>query len=269
MDTGTTHSLRVRSLSIGYAPKAVARPLAFSLQAQTLCGIVGRNGSGKSTLLRTLAGLQPKLSGSISVQHTNLEALSRTQLAQTLSVVLTEPPAAKAITVEELVALGRQPYTSWMGTLTRQDRERIAQTLKTFYLHTLRHRKCHELSDGQRQRVLIARAVVQDTPLILLDEPTTHLDLYHKVQIVTLLQRLAHQHQKTIVFTTHEIDLAIQLCDRILMLDGAANPFGTPCELIQQNHFERLFPEEMIRFDAQTGTFKVTQPSRNAPRSSE
>ena len=106
---------------------------------------------------------------------------------------------------------------------------------------------------------MIARALAQDTDIILMDEPTTHLDLYHKVQILKLLQNLAHQEEKTIVFTTHEIDLAIQLCDKILILDGNQNPFGEPCELIAQKHFERLFPSEMVLFDAKTGSFKVNK----------
>lgn len=251
------HSLSVTALSVGYKNKAVATPLTFSLEAGTLCGIVGNNGAGKSTLLRTLAGLHPKLSGTITLQDTKLENLSPTQRAKALSVVLTAPPVARAITVEELVTLGRQPYTHWMGTLTLQDRRHINQSLDAFLLHTLRHSPCCELSDGQLQRALIARAIAQDTPLIFLDEPTTHLDLFHKVQILKLLQRLARNQQKTVVFTTHEINLAIQVCDTILILDGATNPFGTPCALIQQQHFERLFPPELLFFDPKTGTFKV------------
>ncbi|MEX0314343.1 MAG: ATP-binding cassette domain-containing protein [Allomuricauda sp.] len=128
-----------------------------------------------------------------------------------------------------------------------------------FLLTDLRYNKCHELSDGQLQRVLIARAMAQDTPLILLDEPTTHLDLYHKVQILKLLQQLAHSKGKTILFTTHEIDLAIQLCDKILILDGNQNPNGTPHDLIEQKCFEELFPKEMVQFDAKTGSFKVNK----------
>lgn len=259
MTTAPLHSLQATSLSIGYKAQTIGTPLHLSLQAGTLCGIVGRNGIGKSTLLRTLAGLQPKLSGSITLQGTPLEDLSPNLLAKTLSVVLTEAPASGNIRVMELIALGRQPYTPWMGTLSAQDRAQVHRSVDALLLHPLRHCKYHELSDGQRQRALIARAMAQDTPLIFLDEPTTHLDLYHKVQILKLLQHLAHQHQKTVVFTTHEIDLALQLCDTLLILNGGTNPFGPPRELIQQKHFEGLFPSEMVRFDAQTGRFRVMQ----------
>lgn len=251
--------VKIKELAVGYGSKTVAQNINFELEHGVLCGIVGVNGIGKSTLLRTLAGFQPKLSGNIEVKSKSLDKHSPSELAQNLSVVLTEQPASKNLTVQELIALGRQPYTNWIGTLTLKDKEHIQKSLDAFLLQELRFNKCHELSDGQLQRVLIARAMAQDTPLILLDEPTTHLDLYHKVQILKLLQQLAHQNQKTILFTTHEIDLAIQLCDKILILDGDNNPFGDPCELIEQKHFERLFPSEMVQFDAKTGSFKVNK----------
>ncbi len=251
--------ITIKELAVGYSSKTVASNINFTLEPGVLCGIVGVNGIGKSTLLRTLANFQPKLSGSIEIQNKNLEKYAPTELAQKLSVVLTEQPTSKNLTVQELIALGRQPYTNWIGTLTSKDKEHIQKSMDAFLLEELRFSKCHELSDGQLQRVLIARAMAQDTPLILLDEPTTHLDLYHKVQILKLLQQLAHQNQKTIIFTTHEIDLAIQLCDKILILDGSTNPFGNPCELIEQKYFERLFPSEMVQFDAKTGSFKVNK----------
>ena len=124
-------------------------------------------------------------------------------------------------------------------------------------LEALREKKSFELSDGQLQKALIARALAQDTDVLLLDEPTTHLDLYHKVQILKTLQKVAHQSQKMIVFTTHELDLAIQLCDRILIIGLDDYYFGEPCELIAQKNFDTLFPSDLVRFDAKTGTFKI------------
>ncbi|WP_420322900.1 ABC transporter ATP-binding protein [Flagellimonas sp.] len=253
------HSIAVKNLTVGYKDKIVAENINFSMGEGQLCAIVGVNGIGKSTLLRTLGKLQPKLSGEITINGKALELHSSFELAKTLSFVLTEQPASKNLTVQELIALGRQPYTNWIGTLTSQDKQQVEESLSSFLLTELRHNKCHELSDGQLQRVLIARAMAQDTPLILLDEPTTHLDLYHKVQILKLLQQLAHSKQKTIIFTTHEIDLAIQLCDKILILDDNENPWGTPSELIEQKHFEQLFPSEMVQFDAKTASFKVNK----------
>lgn len=252
-------TISVGGLTIGYGKTEIARNINFSLESGSLCAIVGVNGIGKSTLLRTIGGFQPKLSGYIHVLGKELERQQPEQLAKVLSVVLTEPPASKNLTVQELIALGRQPYTNWLGTLTKQDKTQIGESLNAFLLTELRDRKCHELSDGQLQRVLIARAMAQDTPVILLDEPTTHLDLYHKVQILKMLRELAHERQKTIIFTTHEIELAIQLCDRILILDGSENPFGDPCKLIEEQHFEGLFPTEMVQFDPKTGSFRVNK----------
>lgn len=207
--------------------------------------------------MRTLGKVQEKLSGNIYIDDKDLESYTSLDLAAQLSVVLTEPIASKNLTVLELIALGRLPYTNWLGTLSQGDKTQIENCLQQLDLIELQHKKCHELSDGQLQRVLIGRAMAQDTPLILLDEPTTHLDLYHKVQIVKLLKELAKTNKKTILFTTHEIDLAIQLSDKILILDGSENPFGQPCELIENGDFEKLFPTDMIQFDATSGSFKV------------
>ncbi|RIV42097.1 ABC transporter ATP-binding protein [Flagellimonas pelagia] len=259
MEKRIQKNLSAHNLAIGYGKNVVVEHIDFSLELGTLCAIVGVNGIGKSTLLRTLGRFQPKLSGNITLNNKELDQYSPLDLSKKLSVVLTEQPASKNLTVLELIALGRQPYTNWLGTLSPEDEKYIQIALNAFLLNDLKHRKCHELSDGQLQRVLIARAMAQDTPLILLDEPTTHLDLYHKVQILKMLQQLAHDQQKTIVFTTHEIELAIQLCDNILILDGKENPFGDPCELIEQKHFEKLFPSEMVQFDAKTGSFKVSK----------
>jgi ABC-type cobalamin/Fe3+-siderophores transport systems, ATPase components len=259
MEKEVQKSLSTHNLSIGYRKNVVGQHINFELHLGTLCAIVGVNGIGKSTLLRTLGRFQSKLSGNIRLNGKELDQYSPLERSKKLSVVLTEQPASKNLTVLELIALGRQPYTNWLGSLSPEDEKQIQFALDAFLLNDLKHRKCHELSDGQLQRVLIARAMAQDTPVILLDEPTTHLDLYHKVQILKMLQQLAHDQQKTVLFTTHEIELAIQLCDKILILDGQESPFGDPCELIEQKHFEKLFPSKMVQFDAKTGSFKVSK----------
>lgn len=253
--------LSIRQLSIGYKQTSIIRDINFHLDQGQLCGIVGVNGIGKSTLLRTMANLQPKLAGDVLLEGTSLEALSPLQLAKKLALVLTEPPATKNLSVQELIALARQPYTNWLGSLTKKDHQKTEETIQYFQLEALRHKKCFELSDGQLQQVLIARAMAQDTSLIFLDEPTTHLDLSNKVQVFKRLAQLAHQHQKTVLFTTHEIELAIQMCDKILILDGNENPFGSPSELIENGCFDSLFPSDVVQFDAKTGTFKVNKNS--------
>ena len=235
----------------------VAKDINFLLHSGELTAIIGINGIGKSTLLRTLGKVQPKLSGDIQLNGKVLENHKPLELATEISVVLTEPIASKNMTVFELVALGRQPYTNWIGTLSTKDRTKVKSAIEMVELIPLQYKKCHELSDGQLQRVMIARALAQDTAIILLDEPTTHLDLYHKVHLLKLLKSIAHKTRKTIVFTSHEIEMAIQLCDTMLLLDNAKNPSGKPSELIAQKAFENLFPSDVISFDANTGTFRI------------
>ena len=253
--------LSVKNLAIGYQNKvkdiAVAEAIDFSLSPGELTAIVGINGIGKSTLLRTLGNAQPRLSGSINIDKRTLENYRPQELSTKISMVLTEPIASKNMTVLELVALGRQPYTNWIGTLSQRDSTKIKEAITMLELENLTYKKCYELSDGQLQRAMIARALAQDTSIILLDEPTTHLDLYHKVTILKLLKSIAHKMQKTILFTTHEIEIAIQLCDKMLLLDGKKNPFGQPCELIEQRTFESLFPSDTVSFDANTGSFRI------------
>ena len=222
-----------------------------------MSAIVGVNGIGKSTLLRTLGKVQPKLSGTIVLGNKDLKSYSTMELASTVSVVLTESLASKNLTVLELIALGRQPYTNWIGKLSATDKNKIQEAILMVDLDELKNKKCYELSDGQLQRVMIARALAQDTSIILLDEPTSHLDLHHKVQILKLLKSIAHKTQKTILFTSHEIEMAIQLCDKILIMNIESHEFGEPCELIQNQSFERLFPKDTVKFDAKTGSYKI------------
>ncbi|MFC3973647.1 ABC transporter ATP-binding protein [Maribacter confluentis] len=256
-DKNINSTLTVSNLSIGYDKKVIADSISFDLKKGELVAIVGVNGIGKSTLLRTIAGFQPKLSGSIQIEGKELANIDSLDLAKKVSVVLTEPIASKNMSVKELLALGRQPYTNWLGKLSVDDMAFITKSVKLLELTPFLDKKCFELSDGQLQRVMIARALVQDTSIILLDEPTTHLDLYHKVQILKLLKSIAHQTKKTILFTSHEIELAIQLCDKMLILDGHTNPFEEPCKHIEHKNFETLFPAELISFDANSGTFKI------------
>tara|TARA_R110002020_G_scaffold91560_1_gene222202 strand:+ start:37593 stop:38360 length:768 start_codon:yes stop_codon:yes gene_type:complete len=253
--------LEAHGLRIGYGQKkqwkTVAGEIDFTLLQGELAAIVGINGIGKSTLLRTLGRVQPKLDGGIFLDGLPIDGLGPLALASKISMVLTEPLASKNLAVWELLALGRQPYTNWLGTLASEDRSKIALAIELVGIGDLQYKKCYELSDGQLQKVMIARALAQDTSIILLDEPTSHLDLYHKVQILKLLGSIAHETQKTVLFTTHEIEIAIQLCDKMLVMDREECYFGQPCELILQGCFQKLFPADTIVFDPDTGSFKV------------
>ncbi len=235
----------------------IAKGLNFSLLGGEISAIIGINGIGKSTLLRTVGKVQPKLSGTIYLNDKNLKDYNALELASKISVVLTEPLASKNLTVLELISLGRQPYTNWIGKLSNKDKAKIQEAIAMVELAELQYKKCHELSDGQLQRVMIARALAQDTAIILLDEPTSHLDLHHKVRILKLLKSIAHKTNKTILFTSHEIEMAIQLCDKILVLNKEVHDFGKPNELIQKSAFEKLFPIDTVSFDPSTGSFKI------------
>lgn len=222
-----------------------------------LVGLIGVNGVGKSTLLRSLSGVQPILKGKISILNTALDKIISEELAKTISLVLTEQPISKNLSVLELIALGRQPYTNWIGTLSNIDKEKINSAIELVNIEALKEKKCFELSDGQLQKVLIARALAQDTPLIILDEPTTHLDIYHQAYVLKLLKKLTVETNKCILFATHEINLALQLCDKIIVMDKNEVHIGSPNELIEQGVFSKIFPSDLIYFDKNSISFKI------------
>lgn len=219
--------------------------------------VTGINGIGKSTLLRSLCGIQPTLSGEITIGNKQLSDISSKELSEMVSVVLTNQPLSKNLSVFELVALGRQPYTNWLGRLSPADREKTETAILLTDIEMLRDRKCYELSDGQFQRVLIARALSQDTPVIILDEPTSHLDMYHKAQVLRLLKDLSRQTGKAIIFATHEINLAIQLCDQIIVIQEQKVLQGTPGDLIEKKVFHHIFPPDIVFFDGESNSFKI------------
>ena len=253
--------LKTENLSIGYSSKnantIVSKDINIDIQKGELVGLVGANGIGKSTLLRTLTTVQPKISGTILLNNKALETYSSIDLATSLSLVLTETIASKNLTVFELVALGRQPYTNWLGSLSETDTAITNRALEQVNIDDLKTKKCFELSDGQLQKVMIARALAQDTDIIILDEPTTHLDMYHKAYILKLLQTLAKETQKTILFSSHEIDLAIQLCDKMIVMTEEGVVSESPCNLISKGTFDNLFPKDLIAFDNSSGSFRV------------
>lgn len=219
--------------------------------------MVGANGIGKSTLLRTLTRVQVAIEGTIHINNNDLMTINDLELSKVLSIVLTESIAVKNLTVFELVSLGRQPYTNWVGTLSKNDITIVNNALTITNLNDLKSKKCFELSDGQLQKVMIARALAQDTALIILDEPTTHLDMYHKAYVLKLLKKLAKDTNKTILFSSHEIDLAIQLCDKMIVMSNDKIISDTPKNLIQKEVFNSIFPKDMIVFDKKTGAFRV------------
>lgn len=253
--------LSAQHLSIGYHNKkqvdTIAKNINLAFAEGNLIALIGANGIGKSTLLRTLTGIQKPLEGEVKLNSKSITSYTAAALAQNLAVVLTETLPPSNLSVFELVALGRQPYTNWLGTLSPEDLEKVNTALKLTQIDHLAHKKHFEISDGQLQKVLIARALAQDTPLIVLDEPTTHLDLQHKVNLIRLLKKLAAETGKCILYSTHDLDLALQLSDEIVVMAGKDILQGTPQYLIENNVFDRLFDDKTIRFDAIKGGFTV------------
>ncbi len=248
-------------MSVGYRNKSevisIAKNIDIEIAEGELVGLIGVNGVGKSTLLRSLSGVQPILDGDVSILNNSLKSLSPETLAQTISVVLTEQPISKNLSVTELIALGRQPYTNWIGTLSKLDKEKINTAITLVNVELLKEKRCFELSDGQLQKVLIARALAQDTPLIILDEPTTHLDMYHQAYVLKLLKKLTAETNKSILFATHEINLALQLCDKIIVMTKDSVHVGTPKDLIDKQIFSSIFPSDLIYFDIDAVSFKI------------
>ena len=253
--------LSCNDISIGYQSKnqtnIIGSNINLSLETGKLIALVGQNGIGKSTLLRTLAAIQKPLSGDVLLNNKNINDYSNLELSQNLSLVLTEKLPPSNLTVFEIIALGRQPYTNWIGKLSDEDLLQINTAIKITNIEHLIHKKHYEISDGQLQIVLISRALAQDTPLIILDEPTTHLDLLHKATLLKLLKKLSSETNKCILFSTHDIDLAIQLADEIIVITPTKIVQDNPNKLIENNVFNDLFDNEFIKFDIQIGKFIV------------
>ena len=253
--------LQATNISIGYSNKkettVVASKVNLSLEKAKLTALIGANGIGKSTLLRTIIGIQSPLSGKVFLEEKDIHSLDNLTLAQHLSVVLTDKLPPSNLTVFELIALGRQPYTNWIGKLTEEDIAKVNEALELTQISHLAHKRHHEISDGQLQITLIARALAQDTPLIILDEPTTHLDLLHKVTLLKLLKKLTLETGKCILFSTHDIDMAIQLSDEMIIMTSESVVQDQPCNLIMKGSFNTLFQDEHILFDAEKGKFVI------------
>ncbi|MFQ3535143.1 MAG: ABC transporter ATP-binding protein [Aggregatilineales bacterium] len=255
--------LTAQGLSVGYwtgrsAPKIVLRDLSLTLERGALVCLIGQNGAGKSTLMRTLAAVQKPLSGSVHVGAEDVHRLPISRLARLISIVLTERAQTSLLSAYEVAALGRLPYTDWTGRLSDVDRAIVEWALEAVGASALAERPISELSDGERQKVMIGRALAQETPLIFLDEPTAFLDLPRRVEIMALLRRLAHRTGRAVLLSTHDLDLALRSADCIWLLDGDGKlQAGAPEDLVLNGAFGRTFASEGVAFDAHSGTFKL------------
>jgi iron complex transport system ATP-binding protein len=249
--------LLLSNLSVGYRRRTVVGNLNLSADEHELVAVIGRNGEGKSTLLRTIARLQPAISGRISIAGKPLGQYSRNELAGIVSIVSTESVSISYLTVRQLVSFGRFPHTNWLGKLTPDDIALVDEAMQLTGVASLANKNMHEISDGERQRAIIARTLAQDTALILLDEPTAFLDMPNKYEIVNLLHRLTRTKPKTILFSTHDLNIAMQHADKLwLLIDGALYE-GAPEDMALNGQFARLFEGTNLQFDDCNGQFNI------------
>ena len=249
--------IQTNKLSIGYGKHIVQQDLNLTAEEGSMICLIGTNGSGKSTLLRTLGGLQKALKGTIFVQGKMLSKQSYYERSLLFSFVLTDAVDHDTMTVFELVSLGRFPYTNWAGTLSEKDREMIHTSIAQVNLTEKKDCYLHEISDGEKQRAIIAKALTQDTPLVLLDEPTAHLDLPHKIEIMLLLRKLSVDTHKTFILSTHELDLAMQMADCIWLIHSQGIEVGIPKDILSSGRLQQIFGNKSFYFDQRDGGFSV------------
>ena len=255
-------TIQLQHLSIGYRVKHGIKTVAAGINGTIYSGeltcLLGPNGAGKSTLLRTLSAFLPKIGGEIVIEGRELATYSDKEMSRKIGVVLTEKPDVRNMTVRELVSLGRSPYTGFWGTYSKEDLRIVDEAISSVGITTLAGRMVHTLSDGERQKMMIAKALAQQTPVIYLDEPTAFLDYPSKVEVMQLLRRISREAGKTVFLSTHDVELALQLADRIwLMEQGGALAIGTPQALAEQGALGCFIERKGITFDSETLAIKI------------
>lgn len=259
--------IELQHLTVGYGKKAILSDINQTIESGQLVCLLGANGVGKSTILRTIAGFQPPLCGTILLNEQDMSSFSTAQRSKAISVVLTERVEVPCMSVVDLVGMGRSPYTGFFGTLTKEDKNIVNEAIDMVGISHLATRTFDTLSDGERQKVLLAKALAQQTPVILLDEPTAFLDFHAKVNTLRLLLRLAHETNKTILLSTHDVEMAIQLSDALWIVQNGEIKAGTTLSLTESGtlkHFLQIDPladaqkgNQGIIFDTENLTLKI------------
>lgn len=259
--------IELQHLTVGYGKKAILSDINQTIESGQLVCLLGANGVGKSTILRTIAGFQPPLCGTILLNEQDMSSFSTAQRSKAISVVLTERVEVPCMSVVDLIGMGRSPYTGFFGTLTKEDKNIIYEAIDMVGISHLATRTFDTLSDGERQKVLLAKALAQQTPVILLDEPTAFLDFHAKVSTLRLLLRLAHETNKTILLSTHDVEMAIQLSDALWIVQNGEIKAGTTLSLTESGtlkHFLQIGPmadaqkgNQGIIFDTENLTLKI------------
>jgi iron complex transport system ATP-binding protein len=234
--------LTLHNLNVSYGQRRVIRGLDLSLAAGEILGLIGPNGAGKTSLIRAISGVLPVQDGTIEYKNQPLLKLSEMERARLVAVVPQSSQLPPAFTVYECVALGRTPHLSWLGKIGDRDRAAIAWAIQACQIDAIQERRAGELSGGEQQRVLLARALAQDCPVVLLDEPTAHLDLHHQVALLGLVQRLTRERNLAVLIAMHDLNLAALYADRLaLLVDGSLQAVGTPPEVLTTQHLQRAY----------------------------
>lgn len=255
----TEEIIHISSLDLSYEGSSdlVLSNVNFSLNQGEVLLILGENGSGKSTLIRAIAGLLPYHSGSVKVFGNEVSRWSKQELARKMALVLTEKNISGMLGVEEFVAFGRYPFTNWLGKLTEHDQKAVEQSIGRCGLQHLRNKRIDQLSDGEKQKVFLARALAQSCDCLILDEPTTHLDVKNTVTQLKLIQSLSKEEGKTIVFSSHQFDLALQVADKVCLVEGQQVHIIKPQDFYDDCRYQEILLGEAYRFDVNSNRFNL------------
>ena len=249
--------IRFENLSLGYGSRILIDSLSATVKCGELTALVGRNGTGKSTLLRAITGLGERKGGDILLGDKSIDSFSTAELATMVAFVTTDKVRIANLRCRDVVALGRAPYTNWIGRMQEQDEEIVMRSMELVGMSDYADKTMDRMSDGECQRIMIARALAQQTPIILLDEPTAFLDMPNRYELCTLLQRLAHEEQKCILFSTHELDIALALCDSIALISPPQLHLLPTEEMVKSGYIEKLFTSGIVNFDPTTRSVSI------------
>lgn len=252
--------LKTKELSIRYSQHqaCIIKQANLSINEGEIVLLLGENGSGKSSLIRTLAALQKPHSGSITLNKKDLYQWPKNDLAKQMALVLTTKQFQGLLKVDEFIAFGRYPFTNWLGKLTEKDKHAVQESIKHCGLEQLQHKALSDLSDGERQKVFLARALAQQAKLLILDEPTTHLDVKNISTQLKLIQHLSKNEGKTILFSSHQFDLALQVADKLWLIEGQRVHQLSPHQFYEDCHYQEILLGDSYRYDKESNRFRVT-----------